>query len=502
MKKTCSLILSALLVCLTLLPAFAADGVTVCVTVSDGSAVPALSAADVVVTDKDADGVLTIYDALYCAHEQNYKDGAEGFGTALTDYGVSLTKLWGKTSSAGFGFGYYVNDEAAFSLTDPVKDGDYVAAFLYTDAAGFSDAYSYFDVRTASAEVGQPLTLTLFKKAYVPPEWVLVSSAADNVVILIDGKETEFVTDQDGKAQVTFTEPGIHTVSARAKEGIIVPPACVVTVSALPCVTVTVCAGGAAPALACAPVAVADQDNDGALTVYDALYCAHEQYFSGGIAGFGTAATDYGVSMTKLWGKENGFGFGYYVNDEAALGLTDPVKDGDYVAAFLYTDLTDYSDAYSYFDVKTATVTDGKPLTLTLSKLVFVPPEYNADVTPTENAVILIDGEETAFTTDQQGKVAVTFADAGVHTVSAKAREGVIVPPACVVSVAKAHAAGDVDLDGDLTAADARLALRASVHLETLEEEPFALADVDKDGTITAADARMILRASVHLETL
>lgn len=61
-------------------------------------------------------------------------------------------------------------------------------------------------------------------------------------------------------------------------------------------------------------------------------------------------------------------------------------------------------------------------------------------------------------------------------------------------------AMGDVDFDGELTAADARLALRSSVDLETLSAAAFAAADVDKDGAVTAGDARLLLRASVGLE--
>ena len=60
----------------------------------------------------------------------------------------------------------------------------------------------------------------------------------------------------------------------------------------------------------------------------------------------------------------------------------------------------------------------------------------------------------------------------------------------------------DVDLDGAVSAADARLALRVSVGLETLAEitPAFFSADSDGDGQITADDARHILRASVGLE--
>ena len=61
---------------------------------------------------------------------------------------------------------------------------------------------------------------------------------------------------------------------------------------------------------------------------------------------------------------------------------------------------------------------------------------------------------------------------------------------------------GDVNGDGKLTAADARLALRRSVSLETyVEGSPeFLACDVNRDGKVTAADARSILRASVGLK--
>lgn len=61
---------------------------------------------------------------------------------------------------------------------------------------------------------------------------------------------------------------------------------------------------------------------------------------------------------------------------------------------------------------------------------------------------------------------------------------------------------GDVNLDGQITAADARLALRASVGLDKLSSTQLIAAEVDKKDGITASDARLILRASVGLEKL
>ena len=60
---------------------------------------------------------------------------------------------------------------------------------------------------------------------------------------------------------------------------------------------------------------------------------------------------------------------------------------------------------------------------------------------------------------------------------------------------------GDVDGDGKVTAADARLILRRAAKLIKFTMEQDALADVDDDGKITAADARKVLRVAAQLET-
>ena len=65
---------------------------------------------------------------------------------------------------------------------------------------------------------------------------------------------------------------------------------------------------------------------------------------------------------------------------------------------------------------------------------------------------------------------------------------------------AATNAIGDVDGDGSIAAADARLALRASVGLEKLTDTQFKSADVNNDNKVTASDARTILRVSVGLE--
>lgn len=61
---------------------------------------------------------------------------------------------------------------------------------------------------------------------------------------------------------------------------------------------------------------------------------------------------------------------------------------------------------------------------------------------------------------------------------------------------------GDINSNGNVEAADARFALRASVNLEQLSADKAFLADIDGNNSVTAADARIILRMSVKLEDL
>ena len=180
-------------------------------------------------------------------------------------------------------------------------------------------------------------------------------------------------------------------------------------------------------------ITVTDADGDGALTIDDALIAAHEASFSGGAeAGYATAMTDYGKSLMKLWGVENGGSYGYYLNDASAFSLDDPVKDGDYICAFVYADLTSWSDMYSFFDVKSTEMKANESLSLTLTAAGF-DANWNPVENPVEGAKILIDGKDTGVVTDAEGKASVTVS-AGDHVVTATAEGLTLVPPVCTVT--------------------------------------------------------------------
>ncbi len=187
-----------------------------------------------------------------------------------------------------------------------------------------------------------------------------------------------------------------------------------------------------------ASVTVTDTDEDGALTINDALTAAHDAYYEGGAdAGYASETGDYGLSLTKLWGVENGGSYGYYVNNASAWSLADTVSEGDYIVAFVYTDLTSWSDTYSFFDTDSADVTTSDEVTLTLSYIGY-DESWNTVTLPLAGAAITVDGESTEYVTDENGQVTLTLNAEGEHIISAVSDAVTLVPPVCVVSVAAA----------------------------------------------------------------
>ena len=200
-------------------------------------------------------------------------------------------------------------------------------------------------------------------------------------------------------------------------------------------VTVSIINGS--PVLAARSIKVTDTDGDGALTVNDALYCAHDSYYSGGAkAGYASETSQYGLSLTKLWGNTNGV-YGYYLNNASPQSLLDHVSNGDTVTAFVYQDTTYFSDTYSYFDKQTATVTEGNSVMLTLSYITLDPETWEPSVHFAEGATVTVNGEDAEYTVDKDGMVSVIFRDPGTYIVSAHSDMN-IVPPVCVVTVEEA----------------------------------------------------------------
>ena len=115
-----------------------------------------------------------------------------------------------------------------------VQDGDYVAAFIYTDTKTFTDTYSFFDVKTAELSESAELTLTLSVNGYEDDgqgNWLPALNPVANAELTVDGEPTGVVTDADGKATITFDKNGKFLVSATSANLLLVPSVCLVTVS-------------------------------------------------------------------------------------------------------------------------------------------------------------------------------------------------------------------------------------------------------------------------------
>lgn len=194
---------------------------------------------------------------------------------------------------------------------------------------------------------------------------------------------------------------------------------------------------GGETVLACRKVLLWDMDKDGQLTVHDALLEAHETQFDGGAeAGYAAEQTENGRIATMLWGKANGR-MEVYVNHAPIDDLLTAVQGGDLLYGVICGDAEDAQ--YCRFDVSSASVRGGKPLVLKLT-------ESGVDgETPVADAIIRIDGKDTAFRTDEEGNVTLQFDGSGSCIVSAR-KDGVpLYPPVCVVSVEKEEPfAGDL----------------------------------------------------------
>ena len=239
MKKSLSKFLSMILIAAMIVTCFtgftgstgvsASESAKVFVTICDDTKNMVVRQQTVDVTDVDKDGTLTIYDTLYCAHEKYYKGGAEaGFAAVeIEGYdGMSLSKLWGIEN--GGSYGYYLNDLAAWSLLDPVADGDYLNAFVYSDTTYFSDSYAFFDARVYGCNKNKKIKVTLYSYSY-DAEWNLVQAPVANAMIYINGVESGLVTDENGTVKgVLPPVSGSYLISAASSEANLVPPSALV----------------------------------------------------------------------------------------------------------------------------------------------------------------------------------------------------------------------------------------------------------------------------------
>ncbi len=232
MKKTIAVLTAAFALSICASPVSAEETTTAFVTIVDAEGEIVVAAKNLHVTDTDGDGVHTIHDALYLAHEECYEGGAAaGYAASRTEYGLGITKLWG--TEQGSGYGYCVNDQSAMSLEDPISHAARITAFVYTDTVNYSDTYSFFDISDISTSTGETYEFTLSANSY-DASWNPIVVPVEGAVITIDGERTDYVTDAEGKVTVTFDKAGDLVYSAVSDSMTLVPPICLASIVGVP----------------------------------------------------------------------------------------------------------------------------------------------------------------------------------------------------------------------------------------------------------------------------
>lgn len=250
-------------------------------------------------------------------------------------------------------------------------------------------------------------------------------------------------------------------------------------------------------------VTVKDLNEDGKLTVDEALQAAHAAYKQGGYAT--TTSEIYGVSVSKLWGVETTNTLFYVNGTGISTGVAvDTVKAGDFLYASVNKDADFYSDKYTSFDVQKKTVKVGESFTLTLTGAM------STGTTPLANIAIGTwnNGNfaqlETAKT-DEAGKVTLSFADAGTYyvtangtvndtvydysqwpTVTSKPYDCPIMAPVAVVTVEAPKAEAKVTSQSGASTPKGGYVYNVGDQPETLKAQLAVDVDIDAD-TITYA---------------
>ncbi len=146
-----------------------------------------------------------------------------------------------------------------------------------------------------------------------------------------------------------------------------------------------------------------------------------------------TTASDYGPMITKLWGVENGGAYGYYKNNQMSMGLSDELAEGDHLYAYVYSDASGYSDAYSFFDKNAVSGNAGDKVTLTLKYISGFDENYAPIETPLADAVIVIGDANTEYKTGEDGTVEIELPADGA--IISAVKDGLtLIPPVCVYS--------------------------------------------------------------------
>ena len=190
----------------------AAD-ITVYMTVSDRGVLAtandgaAMFNRSVEVSDINSDGVLTYDEALTAAHAA-YCPG--GYASAETEWGVSVSRLWGVDTMNCL---FFLNDSALENDvgnrdTSALHAGDYLVASVNKDNTYYADHYVSFAKRTSTAIAGREFALCL--NGGMGSDKISIGVWNAGKFTVVDGAKI----DADGNVTLTFREAGSYLLTA------------------------------------------------------------------------------------------------------------------------------------------------------------------------------------------------------------------------------------------------------------------------------------------------
>lgn len=160
-------------------------------------------------------------------------------------------------------------------------------------------------------------------------------------------------------------------------------------------------------------------------TIDGALIAVHDLLYSGGAAaGYETADSAWGLSITKLWGVANGGSYGYMIRRGGEvvmpMSLADKLQNGDHIDFLIYQNAYPDTEAYAFFAETAVSAVTNESFTVKLIAQDGYDASWNPVFAPCAGAAILLDGVATAAVTDDNGEAQITVSAAGTHTVTAQ----------------------------------------------------------------------------------
>ncbi len=247
MKKMLS-VLMVFCMLLCVVPAYAEGGITVYLSVSQyGEFVTDKNGMTMAHVPVELSGQTsyTIDDVLSRAHALYHPDGAEAYATSYSEeWGLGIAKLWGDTS---YNFGYQVNGgrESVMGPSHEVESGDSIDACIYKNLYPETESYARFESAVEEGYTEKEISLSLSYASGYDENWNTVFSPCEGATVIINGEETELVTDENGVATLYFEEEGNYLISAKKTKilnNIEVPaitaPVCMIQVTTNPAIQI------------------------------------------------------------------------------------------------------------------------------------------------------------------------------------------------------------------------------------------------------------------------